>query len=201
MGTVSSTQLSFNVRSTLVEAFRQAAVSGYPTMLPDDKFLVDKLAYKTADPKRGDIIVFLSPQNRRLNYIERVVAVAGDTVEIRNGDLYINDQKLQRQMLPQSALENLRIKIEGQILNGDIFEESNGSAKYKIFLAKPPFDKTSSDFAKITVPQYHCFVLGDNRYLSEDSRNFGPIPLATIKGKADYLYWPVKGWSRIGPLN
>ena len=59
---------------------------------------------------------------------------------------------------------------------------------------------TSGDFAKITVGRYHCFVLGDNRNLSYDSRHFGPIQLATIKGRADYLYCHGKDWSRFGRI-
>ena len=86
-------------------------------------------------------------------------------------------------------------------LEGDVFEESNGDVRYIIFLAKPPHNKTSGDFAKISVPEYHCFVLGDNRNLSHDSRNFGPVPFAAIKGRADYLYCPSKEWSRFGKID
>jgi len=197
MSTGNSTQISFNVRSNLVEAFRVPVASNYPTIVPNDRFLANKRAYKTSDPKKGDLIVFLNPKNRRINYIKRVVAIAGDTVEIKDGQLYVNDQKLQRRMLPQSTLDNIRIKVIGEPLEGDVFEEINGDAKYKIFLAE---HKTPGDFAKITVPEHHCFVLGDNRNLSRDSRHFGPIPLVTIKGRADYLYWPAKDWSRFGRI-
>jgi len=75
-----------------------------------------------------------------------------------------------------------------------------GNTKYTIFLAGPPHNQASSDFAKITVPEHHCFVLGDNRNNSRDSRHFGPVPLATVKGRADYLYFPAKDWSRFGRL-
>jgi len=200
MSTGNSTQISFNVRSTLVEAFRVPVASNYPTIVPNDRFLANKRAYKTSDPERGDLIVFLNPEDRRQNYIKRVVAVAGDTVEIKDGQLYVNDQKLRRQTLPQSTLDNIRIKVRGELLQGDVFEEINGDAKYKIFLAGPPHDETSTDFEKITIPKNHCFVLGDNRNDSRDSRHFGPVPLATIKGRADYLYWPAKDWSRFGRI-
>jgi len=98
-------------------------------------------------------------------------------------------------------LDNITIKVQAEPLEGEVFEETNGKAKYKIFLAKPPHDNTSGDFAKITVPEHHCFVLGDNRNLSRDSRHFGPVLLATIKGRADYLYCPAKDWSRFGRIN
>ncbi|UCG57002.1 MAG: signal peptidase I [Phycisphaerales bacterium] len=200
MSTGGSLQIGFNVRSTLVEAFRVPTASNYPAIVPNDRFLANKLAYRTTDPQKGDLVVFINPEDRRANYIKRVVAVAGDTVEIKDGHLYVNDEKLQRKALPASTLDNIRIKILGEPLEADVFEETNGGAKYKIVLAKPPHDKTSGDFAKMTVPAHHCFVMGDNRNLSVDSRHFGPVPLATIKGRADYLYWPVKDWSRFGRM-
>ncbi len=200
MSTGSSTQIAFNFRANYLEAFRVPLASNYPTIVPNDRFLANKLAYKTSDPQRGDLVVFINPENRQQNYIKRVVAVAGDTVEIKNGELYVNDEKLQRQMLAQSTLDNIRIKVKGKPLEGDVFYEINCDAKYKVFLAKPPHDKATTNFAKMTVPKHHCFVLGDNRSLSRDSRHFGPIPLSTIKGRADYLYWPAKDWSRFGRL-
>jgi signal peptidase I len=188
------------LREQTLEAFRVTAASCYPTIVPNDRILANKSAYKTKDPQRGDLIVHICPFNRHWNYIKRIVAVAGDTVEIKDGQLYVNDEKLQRQMLPQSMLDDIRVKVEGELLEGDVFEEVNGDAKYKIFLARPPHGKTSVDFAKITVPKHHCFVLGDNRNNSQDSRHFGPLPLATVKGRADYLYFPAKDWSRFGRI-
>jgi len=201
MGTGGSSQIAFNVRATLLEAFRVPSASNYPTIELNDRLLANKIAYKNSDPKRGDLIVFLNPEDRQENYIKRVVAIAGDTVEIKDGQLYINDEKLQRQVLAQSTLDNIRVEVAGEPLEGDVFYETNGNAKYKIFLAGPPHNQASSDFAKITVPEHHCFVLGDNRNLSRDSRHFGPIPLATVKGRADYLYWPAKDWSRFGRIS
>ncbi len=195
--TTGSVGSAFYLREQSLEAFRVPVASNYPTILPGDRFIANKIAYKSIDPKRGDLIVFVNPEDRRINYIKRVVAVAGETVEIRNGELYVNDQKLLRQKLPQSTLDNIRIKVKGKSLEGDVFEETNGEAKYKIFLAE---DKKPGDFAKITIPAHHCFVLGDNRNFSRDSRHFGPVPLATIKGRADFLYWPVKDWSRFGRI-
>jgi len=197
LGTGGSSQIAFNVRTFFLQAFRVPVASNYPTMLPDDRFLANKIAYKNNDPQKGDLIVFTNPQDRRQNYIKRVIAVAGETVEIRNGEIYINDKKVTRQKLPQSTLDDIRIKVNQALLEGDVYEESNGSVKYKIFLAghKPP-----ADFAKITVPDHHCFVLGDNRNLSYDSRQFGPVLLATIKGRAEYLYFPAKDWSRFGKI-
>jgi len=188
------------LRDQGLEAFRVPTASCYPAIVPNDRILVNKNAYNRTDPQRGDLVVHICPSDRHLNYIKRIVAVAGDTVEIKDGQLYVNSQKLVRRKLPESALDNIRITVEGQQFEGEVFEETNGNAKYNIFLAEPPHDKTIGDFEKITVPENHCFVLGDNRNNSRDSRHFGPVPLATIKGRADYIYWPAMNWSHFGKI-
>ena len=189
------------LRNQTLEAFRVPTASCYPTVVPNDRILANKSAYKIDDPQRGDIVVFINPTNRQENYIKRVVAVAGDTVEIKDGQLYINDKKLQRRKLDKSVLDEIRVEVNGELLEGQVFEETNSKVKYKIILASGLHDKAKHDFAKITVPAHHCFVLGDNRNFSYDSRNFGSIPLATIKGRADYLYCPGQNWSRFGRLD
>jgi len=188
------------IRSKGLEAFRVPTASCYPTIVPNDRILANKLAYNRTDPQRGDLVVHICPFNRHWNYIKRIVAVAGDTVEVKDNQLYVNDRKLPQRKLPESTVDNIRITVEGILLKGEVFEETNGSTKYNIFLAEPPHDKTTGDFEKITVPEHHCFVLGDNRNLSRDSRDFGPVPLATIKGRADYVYWPAMSWSHFGKI-
>jgi signal peptidase I len=188
------------IRSQGLEAFRVPTASCYPTIVPNDRILANKLTYNRKNPERGDLVVHICPFNRHWNYIKRVVAVAGDTIEVKDNQLYVNDRKLPRRKLPESTLDNIRIKVEEQPLKGEVFEETNGSTKYNIFFAESPHDKTTGDFEKITIPEHHCFVLGDNRNLSRDSRDFGPIPLATIKGRADYVYWPAMDWSQFGKI-
>jgi signal peptidase I len=89
MSMAGSTQISLNVRSGLLEAFRipRSGGSMYPTIAPGDRFLANKIAYRKSDPKRGDVVVFKCPDNRRSNHVKRVVGVAGDTVEMKNKDL------------------------------------------------------------------------------------------------------------------
>jgi len=188
------------IRDQGLEAFRVPTASCYPTIVPNDRILANKNAYNRTDPGRGDLVIHINPLNRHMNYIKRIVAIAGDTVEMKDNRLYINGNKLVRRKLPESTLDNIRITVEGQPLEGEVFEETNGNVKYNIYLAESPHDKTTGDFEKITVPEHHCFVLGDNRNLSRDSRDFGPVPLATIKGRADYIYWPAMDFSHFGKI-
>jgi signal peptidase I len=197
MSTTGSTQIAMNVRSNLLEAFRVPATSMFPTIEFNDRFLTNKITYKNADPQRGDVIVFISPENRRQNLVKRVVAVAGDTVEIKDNQLYVNGEKLERKSVGRTSYCDSNGKAEGEL-----FTEKNGQTEYKIFIADINSNepRQSADFTETIVPKNHCFVLGDNRNYSHDSRHYGLVPLATIKGKAEYLYCPARDWSRFGSI-
>ena len=137
------------------------------------------------DPKRDDIVVFKYPKDRATDYIKRVVGVAGDTVEIKNKQLYINGK----------AVENPYI----QFTDKNIMKASAG-----------PRD----NMGPVKVPAGSLFVMGDNRDNSYDSRFWGFVPLKDVLGKAFILYWswdlqkPLLSvdrftsirWSRIGDI-
>jgi len=188
---------SLQIRDKYIEAFSVPTWSMAPTIFSGDRILANKTAYRVADPERGDIILFPNPDDRRQNYIKRVVALAGDTVEIKDGQLYINDKKLER-----TQLDPLSFKTTQGNVKGTVFLEKSGGTEYKIFLADEIDGSTPApeDLEKLTVAKYSCFVLGDNRLSSRDSRHFGPIPLTSVRGKFGYLYCPAKNWSRFGPI-
>ena len=181
-------------RAEYLQPFRVPTVSMYPTVFPGDRLLATKTAYGTSDPQRGDVIVYPNPEDRRVSYIKRVVALPGDTVEIKNDDLYVNGEKLRREELPGSPLGTMKKECQGRI-----FYEYNGQAKYKIILTAKK-GSSVTDMANTTVPKYHCFVLGDNRNMSRDSRDHGPVPIASVKGRFDFIYFPAGNWSRFGKI-
>lgn len=199
IGMSGSLELAFNIKANYIEAFRGVGLANYPTILPGDRFLVNKMVYKNSDPKRGDLIVFLNPEKRHQNNMKRIVAVSGDTIEIKDGQVYVNDEQLEREKIPDSSFDDFKIK--GEVLNGQTYYEINSSSKYKIFITQTSDDDMPDDFSKITIPKNHFFVLADNRSQNNDSRVFGSIPLPLIKGRADYLYSPAKDLSRIGKLS
>lgn len=195
IGTGGNMLLALQARSKVVEAFIVPSHSMSPMILYGDRVLANKRAYTTEDPRRGDIIVFAARDNRRQTYIKRVVAIAGDTVQIAGGALYVNDR-----LLPQQQVDASRLSLVQRQLEGTIHREVNDGAEYRILLG-PVAEGLATDLTRSTVPGDHVFCLGDNRNASKDSRHFGPVPVATIKGRADYLYWPAVDWSRFGRLD
>jgi signal peptidase I len=193
----SSIGYGLDVRGSLFEAFRVTASSMFPTIGLNDRILANKMAYRKADPQYGDIILFRPPTGGwRGTYLKRIVALAGDTVEIKNEEVYVNGRKLPRELVgPRTAIVN----PAGKTVEGKVYQERNARAEYRIFLADAGSPEKPGP-VEMTVPEHYCFVLGDARDNSLDSRHFGPIPYALIKGRADYLYWPARGWSRFGRL-
>lgn len=199
-----------HARDKCIEAFRVPAASMYPTILPHDRILANKAAYRSSDPQRGDLVIFTPLHQRQTKWIKRVIALAGDTVEIRQGRVFVNDVALGHEALPDWSLARLATRYpagprKGQLIQGSVYEESNGRVTYTVLEGGQSGDRENGDLGstnvpKTTIPKDHCYVLGDFRDNSRDSRHVGPIPLATLVGRADYLYWPVGSWSRFGPL-
>ncbi len=191
---------TLHIRSSLFEAFRIPSLSEYPTIVPNDRVLVDKTAYRKTDPGIGETVLFHPPDRSwRIHYIKRIVALAGDTIKIENGLVYVNGKELPRRRIRP---ENVQLKpTEGlpSTVEGVIYEETNGAATYRV-LAASSEGNPGRDLEETAVPPHHCFVLGDNRDNSWDSRDFGPLPYATIEGRVDYIYWPADRWSRFGRL-
>ncbi len=184
---------SLYLRDNLLQPFKVPGSAMFPAIWPGDRLLAAKNAYLSRNPQPGDIVIFRNPEDRRIFFLKRVVALAGDSVEIRDGDLYVNDVKLKREAVAPPAV------TPPQIPGGNYFEEWNGSAAYRILLSANAAPG-AGHFPRTVVPKNCCFVLGDNRNTSLDSREFGAIPIVGIVGKASFIYAPVGNWSRFGAL-
>jgi len=79
---------------TMIASFKVYGTSMYPSILPGEYIMVSKTSYFFNQPQRGDIIVFHSPRNPETDLIKRIIAIPGDTVEIKKGTVFINGVSL-----------------------------------------------------------------------------------------------------------
>ena len=171
---LANTTISDYVKNNYVQAYKIPASSNEPTLLIGDHIVVDRRV-PSRNPKRGSLIVFEFPEDPKKDFVKRVVAISGDTVEIRDKLL---------------------------IINGEPIKET-----YVIYHDTTVFSASQNprdNIGPITVPKNACFVLGDNRDKSYDSRFWGFVDNAKIKGIVKSIYWSWDNqkatvrWNRIG---
>jgi len=181
--------LALVIRAFVVQAFKIPSGSMKPTLLIGDHILVSKFIYgvkipyfrKTLipvrDPKRGEIIVFIYPEDRSKDFIKRVIGVGGDTIEIRNKKIFLNGMPYE---------DKYGVYVDGFVIPGAIQPRDN--------------------FGPVTVPKGSVFTMGDNRDQSYDSRFWGFVDLKDVMGKAYVIYWSWDKeerslrWNRLGSL-
>jgi signal peptidase I len=177
------------IRTFIIQAFKIPSRSMVPTLVVGDHLLVNKFLYgvkipyfrKTiipvTNPERGDIVVFIYPNDRSKDFIKRVIGISGDTIEIRNKKIF---------------------------LNGKEYTDSFGI--YSDSVIYPGTMQPRDNFGPVTVPAESLFVMGDNRDESADSRYWGFVDLKDVEGKAFIIYWSWNSednslrWRRLGNL-
>lgn len=185
--------IAYQFRTHVMEAFYCPARSMEPSLQVGERFLVNKTAYASRSPQRGEIVVFNSPENRHQRWVKRVIAIPGDTIAVRGDEVLLNGQPLVREVV-----SNGQTVLHGFAPDGEVFSEQNGNVRYLIQTGTGK--EESPDFEETRVPPGMLFVLGDNRGQSKDSRFVGLISQADVVGEAQFLYWPARTWSRFGPL-
>jgi signal peptidase I len=173
--------LALFIRTFVVQAFKIPSGSMKDTLLVGDHILVNKFIYgikipfiqKTLiaikDPQPEDIVVFIYPVDPRKDFIKRVIGIAGDVIEIKDKQVFIN---------------------------GEVFEHK-AYEKYEDPGKLPAKSSQRDNYGPVTVPPNSLFVMGDNRDKSLDSRFWGFVPLKNVKGKAFIIYWSSvlpRGW-------
>ncbi len=181
------------IRSNVFEAFEIPTASEAPTLLPGDRVLVNKTTYQRRFVQRGDEVVFRVSSEPGLNWVKRVIALPGDTVEVKNNEVFVNGQQLPRKPVLRATLG-----AAAQEIKGELFEETNSSRRYLILFSADT--KPLPDYPQAKVPDGACFVLGDNRNNSRDSRMIGFVALGDVIGDLHYRYWPAATWTRFGVL-
>ncbi|MCF8054058.1 MAG: signal peptidase I [Deltaproteobacteria bacterium] len=181
--------IAFFVRTFIVQAFTIPSGSMKPSLQIGDFLLTNKLAYgirvplidkfilRFAPPEQGDMLVFQFPLDRSKDFIKRVIAVPGDSVEIKNKQLFVNEI-LQEHEFAVFADENIL----------------------------PAGISTRDNLPRFIVPEDSFFVMGDNRDQSHDSRFWGFVKRDDILGEALIIYWSwdsenfTPRWKRIGKI-
>ncbi len=183
--------LAFFLRATAFEAFVIPTASMSPTFVPGDRILVTKIGLDVQTFQRGEVVVFRNPINRRQNFVKRIIGLPGETVEIKNGEVLINGQPLERTPVPAAddGAENKEPE------RGQTFLERAGDRQYRIRLDKP---ETPLQSPPQTVAADAYYVLGDHRDLSLDSREVGSVPHGLMVGIVKYIYCPGDTWNRFG---
>jgi signal peptidase I len=179
------------IRSNVFEAFAIPTASMAPTLLTGDRFLVNKTTYQRRFVRRGDEVVFRVPSQPGLTWARRIIGLPGDTVEVKSNQVFVNGQQLPKEPAPRASLGAAAPEVQGEL-----FEETNAGRRYRIVFAAD--SKPLPDYAKAKVPDGTCFVLGDNRNNSRDSRELGFVALGDLLGEVQYRYWPATTWARFG---
>lgn len=166
------------VRTLLIQAFKIPSSSMENTLLVGDHIFVNKFIYgyhipftkgrvlQFKSPERGDIIVFVFPEDTEKDFIKRVIGIPGDEVEVRQKTVYLNGQPIR---------EDYARFVEGADPEGLV--------------------RARDDMPAIKVPAGKYFVMGDNRDRSYDSRFWGFVDAEAVIGKAMFIYFSID-WSR-----
>jgi len=145
------------IRSFLFTIIRVDGGSMLDTLKNNDRLFVTVLDVKLDGPERFDVVICRYP-NRKDQYVKRVIGMPGDTIMVRRGVLYINDEPVE-----EPFLSDIRIQR---------------------------FNRGSSNFGPVQVPEDCYFVMGDNRDDSNDSRAVGMITREMMIGKVRWIIWP-----------
>lgn len=165
--TIILTLIIFFLIQTVVRNFRVVGTSMVNNLHNGQYLIIDKISYNPllmeyldiGGPQRGDIIVFKPPGNPNEDYVKRIIGLAGEEVNVINGQVFINGEPLDE-----------------------------------------PFEPVPGTYTMpnpLIVPEGQIFVLGDNRNNSNDSHNWGPLPVENIVGRAWISYWPPDQWGTI----
>jgi len=164
-------------KTFLFQAFEVPSRSMEKTVLTGDRLLVNKFVYAplagpmagllpVRAPRRGDVIVFRHPEDPRRDFLKRVIALPGETVEIHDRRVFVDGRML---------TEPYAFHADDRVWPDDP--------------AIPEEHRRRDQLAPQTVPDGAYFVLGDNRDDSSDSRTWGPVPGGNVVGRALFVYW------------
>ncbi len=158
------------LRTFVVGTYLIPSGSMEPTLMINDRIMVDKLSYHMHGVHQGDIVVFSTPPAENCggppvsDLVKRVIGLPGDTISLAYGLVYVNGKLLSEPWFAAGAEP-----------------PTTAGPSEKPYALQHPYK----------VPPDHVYVMGDNRTVSCDSRYWGPILESSIVGKVDVRFWPV----------
>jgi signal peptidase I len=167
--------LSLSLRIFVVQAYKIPSGSMLNSLLIGDHILVNKFIYKFEKPQKGDIVVYKSPLDKR-DFVHRIVAVAGDTIECKEKHLMVNGKPLSEKYVYYSGDDGFTSEMMNK----------------------------RDNFGPLIIPEHCYFMMGDNRDNAFDSRFWGLLDEKNVKGKVICIYWSWDKihnqvrWSRMG---
>ena len=212
--------IALAIRTLAYEPFSVPSESMLPNLLIGDYFFVSKYSYGyskhslpfspslfagrilAGEPQRGDIAVFKTPADNRTDFVKRIIGLPGDTIQMREGVLYVNSVAALKERVPDFIATN----AFGTEFAVPQYRETlpNGTSYLILDLRDSPQDNTPV----FRVEPGHYFAMGDNRDNSQDSRfqtpgAVGQIPFENLVGRAEILFfsttrsapwWQVWNW-------
>lgn len=180
------------VRTFIVEAFKIPTGSMENTLLVGDFLLVNKALYGAEipytgmhlpairHPQRGDVIVFKWPKDPTKNFVKRLIGLPGDTVEMRDGEVYIDGHPVRE-----------RYVVHTEPNTDPSGEEFGWQRDFLVrrLEASVGYHPSRNNWGPLIVPEKSYFVLGDNRDNSYDSRYWGFVPDSMVTGRPLVVYY------------
>lgn len=199
--------IALMVRTFAFEPFNIPSGSMIPTLLVGDYLFVSKFSYGyskhsmpfslpvipgrvfESEPERGDVVVFKLPSDTSQDYIKRVIGLPGDTVQVTNGRLYINNKLIERERIEDYILTDGSGRSAAVPQYIETLPNGKVHRILELFGDQGPSDNTEA----FTVPEGHYFMMGDNRDNSADSRAFPSrfrfVPIENLVGRAEFLFY------------
>jgi len=165
--------------ATGIQTFKIPSTSMNPTIQPGDRVVASLNYYGNNPIEQGDIVIFKSPEGEIWNF--RVVALPNDSVEVKDGKVYINNTLSELTLIKEYILDDREV-IQYQ-------EYINERKTIKTLRFKKDLVSDAETFEKVKVPDNEYFLMGDNRDNALDSRFIGTIKKADILGRVIYSYW------------
>ncbi|MYD45754.1 MAG: signal peptidase I [Gammaproteobacteria bacterium] len=179
-------------RSAIADWNHVPSGSMNPGIIAGDRVVVDKIAYdirwpftlkritRWSHPKRGDIVTFPSPEDEKTLLIKRVIGVGGDTIELHDNDLYINNVPAVYTVLNDEEIKRLHLIADDRVeyVREEIFGDS------RVIQRRRGSRSRIANFGPFTLEEGEYFMMGDNRDDSKDSRAIGAIDRDRVIGRA-----------------